>query len=109
MNKPIRIVFAYAGENPEVIIDGDNIMFWNKGIFTTIEGLQLNKSTTIKEFPDLKDNPEWRKVALERFKAHFSSLLNTNDKVNYVISDLTKYGYKAILKQRAGFRPERIR
>ena len=107
----IQITFELGGENVQVIIKDNDLLFFDvtTGTTTTIEGLQLSKSGCIKEFPDLKDNIDWKKESINRFKLKVKSIEKEKDKMNYIISELTKQGYKALYFQRAGFRPERIR
>jgi len=66
----IGIIFIYCGEPIEVRIASSKVYFRTaqSGQFTTIDGLKLDKSGVIKEFPDLKDRDDWQKEARERFK-----------------------------------------
>ena len=76
--------------------------------FDSNTGLKLNYSGTIKEFPDLKDNLDWRKIAIERFKKRIREMNNEEEISQYIINDLKKYGYIPKLKQKKGFRIQRI-
>ena len=107
----IEILFRFASEKILVKIDGTTVKFASISFGakeTTIEGLQLDYSGAIKEFPDLKDKKEWREITIERFKEKIKSLKTENERVEYIIEDLRKHGYIPKLKQRKGHRPERI-
>lgn len=80
----------------------------SSGVTTTIHGLRLNKAGAIKEHPDLKDDKEWKKKTIERLKQHMKKFKTENQKINYIKNELTKHGYTAKFKQRAGFRAERF-
>ena len=92
----IGIVFSYINDVVEVRIDGDNCLFRTGqygGAFVPIEGLKLDKNGVLKEHPDLKDNNDWNKIAIERF----------------IINELKKVGYKPMAKQKNGFRIQKIK
>lgn len=103
-------VFELAGEQSEIVVDQNNLLFKEGGsnTITTLEGLQLNKSGVLKEFPDLKDNPEWKKIAIERLKNHVKNIEGEKKKLDYIKVELTKFGWKPLFRQRAGFRPEKF-
>lgn len=79
--------------------------------YSTLEGLRWNIVGMVKEFPDLKGKPvqEIRKKGLKRFKEHLLNLKTENDCIDYLKKDLKKHGYKLIMKQRKGFRPEKVK
>jgi len=107
----IGLIFTLGSEIVEVRVDNNNILFRNNqsnGAFTTIEGLKLNKIGVVKEFPDLKDDENWQKIARDRFKEKIKSMKTEMEKANYIVKDLKKYGYKAKYRQRQGFRPEKF-
>lgn len=108
----IDLFFQYLNEYILVRIDGKNILFGNtayKGQMATIDGLQLSMEGAIKEFPDLKNNINWREEAIKRFKDKIEKLSSEQDISEYIINDLKNYGYIPKLKQRAGFRVEKIK
>jgi len=108
----IGLIFQLGPEIVEVRVDGTNIQFRNNdsnGMFTTIEGLKLNKVGVIREFPDLKDNENWQNIARERFKEKIKSMNTEMEGANYIIEDLKKFGYEPKYRQRQGFRPEKIK
>lgn len=73
---------------------------------SSIEGLQLNPATIVKEFPDLKDQPSnyVKKEGIKRFKEHIKSLGSMMEIKEYLKQDLMKHGYKLIGSRRKGFR-----
>lgn len=107
----IKGLFKLAGDIQEVIIKGNELLFFdiNSGMMTTIEGLRLSKAGSIKEFPDLKEDEEWRKKTIERLKQKMKSLNTETEKMEYVKGELTKFGYEPLHYQRAGFRPQKFR
>lgn len=107
----IQAVFKLGGDQLLIEVDGNNVMFCDVSDMqlTTIEGLRLDKGGVMKEFPDLKDNPDWRKEAIKRFKEHIKNMKTETERIDYVIMELSKFGYEPLYKRRKGFRPERIR
>lgn len=78
-------------------------------MITSIEGLKLSKQGCLKEFPDLKDDNEWKKKTIERFKEKMKEFNTEVEKMNYVKEELAKQGYEPLFFQRAGWRPTRFR
>lgn len=107
----IGLIFQLASENIEVRIDNKNIYFrtvGTSGAWATIEHIKLDYNGVIKEHPDLKDNKEWRQETIKRFKEKINKMKTETEISNYIIDDLTKFGYVALYRQRQGFRPEKI-
>ena len=106
----IGVVFSFGTEHIEVRIQDSNIFFRTSQFmqFGDIDGIRLDKTGTLKEFPDLKDNKEWEKIARERFKQKMKTFNTEMERVKYVILDLSKFGYKPEFLQRAGFRPIKL-
>jgi len=108
----IELIFQYGIDYVFVRIKGNSVIFGaaSFGIvqYTNISGLKLDYQGVIKEFPDLKDEDDWRQQAIARFKEKISSLGNEEAISEYIIQDLKKFGYKPRFKQRAGFRKEVI-
>lgn len=100
--------FQIGGDQIEVIVDANNLMFRDttSGTTTTIQGLRLNKAGVIKEHPDLKDDEDWRKKSMDRLKEHMKKIKTEDKKIEYVKDELEKHGYTPLFKQRAGFRPK---
>jgi len=104
----IKGTFQLASDNVDVIIDGNNIMFMQDGVITTLDGLRISKSGVVKEFPDLENDEEWKKKGLERLKEHIKTFDTQDKKLDYVKKELIKFGYTALYFQKAGFRPQRF-
>lgn len=107
----IRLIFDFAGDIVEVRVTDTNCLFrTNKfgGMFSTIEGLRLDKSGVIKEFPEFKDDKEWREKAIGRFKEKIKSYKTEEERAEYIKEDLKKYGYIPLYLQMAGFRPKKL-
>jgi hypothetical protein len=103
----IGIIFRFGTEIIEVRIDGVNCLFrtgTQGNLFVPINNLRLDKTGVIKEFPDLKDRDDWRSEAINRFKEKLKSLNTEDERVNYVVNDLKKFGYVPMYKQKAGHR-----
>lgn len=107
----IGVIFKLGPEFVKVTIEsGNQIYFQNKETGThkaKLEHMRLNKSGVIKEFPDLQDNPEWRKIALERFESKVKSFENESLAMEYVVKEFRKMGYSPEYLQRTGYRPRR--
>ena len=107
----IGVIFQRMDEVVEIRIDGNNIYLRNTqtGLsFVPLDNMLLLKSDVVKEFPDLNDNENWRQIAIQRLKDKINSFDNEDSKVQYLISELSKKGYKAIAKQKEGYRPQRL-
>jgi len=106
----IGIVFVLGSETVEVRIHDSNVYFRTAQLqqFADISGLKLDKAGTIKEFPDLKDNKEWKEEVIKRFKEKIKNMKTETEQVKYMIEDLSKHGYVPKYIQRAGFRPVKL-
>ena len=108
----IDLFFNYFNEIILVKIEGKKILFGNTQYgarMAPIEGLKLSRQGAIKEFPDLITREDWKEEAIRRFKQKIEELPSEEDIAEYIINDLKVYGYIPKLKQRTGFRPERIK
>jgi hypothetical protein len=106
----IQATFKFTGENHAVIIDGNNIMFADdSGQVSTIEGIKLVKSGVVKEFPELENDPEWRRKVIERFKEKIRTMNSEIEKINYIKDEFVKFGHTALYYKRAGSRPMRFK
>lgn len=108
----IHLYLDYFGEKILIEVTGNTVWFSNSqygNMKATIENLQLNYSGVVKEFPDLKNNDDWKNIARQRFKDKIKLLDNEDDVINYLITDLRKVGYVPLLKQKKGFRMEVIK
>ena len=102
----IKGTFEFAKERADVIVDGNNLLFYDSnGMMTTIDGLRIDKTGVIKEFPDLENDDDWKKKAIERLKEHIKEIKTETETLDYVKEELEKFGWVPLYKQRAGHRP----
>ena len=106
----IKGTFRLGGDQIEVVIKGNELLFFDVSsqLITTLEGLNIEKRGVIKEFPDLENNSNWKKEAINRLKEHMKKYEKEKDKLNYVRGELVKFGYTALFYQEAGFRPKKF-
>jgi len=108
----IGVIFEFNSSHIEVRVEGYNCGFRTGefgGALVPIDSLQIDKAGSIKEHPDLKDDNEWKKKTIERFKLKIKELNSENERIKYIINDLKKYGYIPRYIQRAGHRPIKIK
>lgn len=107
----IDILFYQGSEGVLVRVKGRGVTFSTTTFgnqMAEIEGLRLNKKTTIKEFPELEGKENWKQLAIHRFKDFLKDMESENEVADYVIYELKKHGYKPRYKQREGHRPIKI-
>jgi len=107
----IDLTFQFGGEMILIKIEGNSVTFGSTdqgAQMAPIDGLKIDKKGVIKEFPDLKGNPEWRIEAIKRFKEKIRQMKTERNKADYIISDLKKFGYIPKRIQINGRRPENI-
>ena len=106
----IKSTFKLANEIQEVIVRGNELLFFDvsSGLISTVEGLQFSKQGVIKEFPDLKDDADWKKKVIERLKEKMKTFNTEMERTNYVKGELEKFGYEPLYYQRGGFRPKKF-
>lgn len=107
----IQLIFNFANEVVLVLIEGNNVRFGNTmygAKLADISGLKLDYVGTVREFPDLTDDINWRIKAIERFKDKIADLGDEEEISNYIIFELKNKGYTPRLKQKGGFRPIKI-
>lgn len=105
-------MFDKEGSKVLVIIKNNELYFGNTSFgrqLATIEGLQLSYAGVIKEFPDLKENPNWRLEAIKRLKEKVRSFKLEEEQADYVIEDLRKHYFVPLFKQKQGFRMEKVK
>jgi len=108
----IDLIFNRIDEIIFIRITGSNVKFANNlsgSIWSSIEGLKLDKRGVMKEFPDLKDSLNWKQEAIARFKEMIRDKKNEQEISEYLIKELKKFGYTPKWKQLGGFRRERIK
>ena len=107
----IDLIFYYGTDIILVKINGKQVLFGNSAygqFLAPFEKLNIDKSGVMKEFPDLKDDKDWRLKAVERFYNHIYSLETEEAISDYIIDDLRKFGYIPKYRQRKGFRVEEL-
>ena len=107
----IDILFYFGGDIILVKIQGVNITFATSqygNVQAPIEGLQLNYVGVCREHPDLELRDDWKEEAIRRFKEKIKSMKDEDEIAQYIISDLSHYGYVAQYKQKQGFRREKL-
>ncbi len=78
-------------------------------MITPITGIKLSKGGCLKEFPDLKDREDWKEETIKRLKKKIKEFRTEDERIEYVKKELVKMGYEALLKQRAGWRPQKFK
>jgi len=106
----IGIVFKFGADIVEVRIKNNNVFFRTSQFteFGDIDGIKLNKVGVLREFPDLKEKEDWQSIARQRFKEKIKQMKTERERADYVIEDLTKYGYVGLYEQVQGFRPKKL-
>lgn len=106
----IGAIFQYGSDTVEVRIVGTVVLFRTSQFqqFAEIDGLKLDRYGVMKEFPDLVDEKEWKKIAAQRFKDKIKKMETEKERMKYVIYDLTKFGYTPLYLQKQGFRPIKL-
>jgi GTP1/Obg family GTP-binding protein len=108
----IEILFKFASEVIYVRVDKTNVYFMTNNTgraYATIDNLQLNYAGVCKEHPDLVDAKDWREQVINRFKEKIKNMKTEDESVQYLIEDLSKFGYKPLWKQKQGFRAEKLK
>lgn len=105
-----QVTFSLGGDMLVVEVDGNNAVFMDgaSGMLTSIEGLRINRAGVLKEFPDLEHDDEWRKKAIDRLKLHISRIESEHGRIDYIISELVKHGYRPLFRQKNGWRPVKV-
>lgn len=108
----IQVIFGFAGEKVLIKVDNHNVIFGstqNGAQMATIEGIRLDYAGVCREHPDLETHDDWRGEAIKRFKKKIKSLKTEEEIADYLIEDLSKFGYTPEQKQKNGSRPEVIK
>jgi len=108
----IKLYFGFVGDKILITIKGNDIKFANTAYGAKearLKDLKLSKAGVEVEFPELKGRDDWREQALKRFEKKIYSLKTEREKVDYIIDDLSKFGYILEQEQREGLRPKIIK
>ena len=107
----IQCVFQQGSKRVAIRIIGENILFidLSSNMVAPIEGLKLSKQGVIKEHPDLKDNPQWKQIAIKRFVQKIKKLPTEEKRARWLIQEMKEMNYIPLYKQKNGFRPQKIK
>ena len=107
----IQAQIRLGGEVNSVIVKGNELLFQDvsSGQTVGLPGLRLSKAGALKEHPDLKDNPDWRKISIDRLKEHVKKFSTEMEKINYIKKELEKFGYEPMFYQKAGWRVKKFK
>lgn len=107
----IQTTFQFGQERINVRIIDTAILFIDlqTNMMSPIEGLKFSKEGTMKEHPDLKDNENWRQIAIERFVKKIKDLPSETKRMEWIIKELKEMGYTPIMTQRFGHRPQKVK
>ena len=107
----INAAFKLGGDMMQIKVEGNNLGFFDvgSGQLTTLEGIRFSKPGVIKEFPDLKDNDDWKRKAIDRLKEHMKNKKTEMDKMLYIKDELKKFGYEPLYYQKAGHRNQKFK
>lgn len=108
----IGAVFKLGGESIEVRIIGAKVLFRTSSYgtqFADIRGLRLSKTGCLIDNPDLEHHPQWKTEVIKRFKEKIKKMKDDEERLDYVIDELRKFGYKPMYKAREGHRPRLIK
>ena len=103
-------IFQVGADIIEIRVHNNFVYFRDKNNsqFGSIDNLKLNKGGVVKEFPDLKDDKDWEEKARDRFREKINSLKTEEDRMKYIIEDLSKFGYVLKYIQKQGHRPRKV-
>lgn len=106
----IQVFFQQGSERMAIRIIGENVLFIDlqNNIVAPLEGLNLNKQGVIKEYPDLKDDEEWKSKSIQRFVDKIKSLPSETERAKWLIEEMKSMNYTPLYQQRNGFRPQKI-
>jgi uncharacterized protein YfcZ (UPF0381/DUF406 family) len=106
----IGIIFQQGTDVIEVRVQDLNLFFRTSQNqqFADITGIRLDKEGCIKEFPELKDNENWKEETIKRLKEKLKAMETEKERAKYIISDLNKHGYIPKFWQQSGYRPVKL-
>ena len=106
----IGVTFRFGGDVIKALVAGDTIAFEDPQGKQAhhLSQLNISKAGAIKEFPDLKNDSDWKNKAIDRFYNKFKTFPNEDAKMDYVVKELAKFGYTPLIKQKPGFRPTKV-
>ena len=108
----IDLIFYHGTDLVFVRVEGHTLKFTTSlqsNKWASIDGLKLDYSGVIREFPELENEENWREEAIFRLKSKLQNFKTEDDVVIYVIDELKKYGYIPKYKMKKGHRREVIK
>ena len=105
------VIFSFGNELVEVRIQDNRLLFRTSqfgGALAPIDSLKLDHQGVLKEFPDLEGNDEWKVIAIQRLKDKLKDMTSDDERMDYVVHDLQRFGYKPLSKVKDGHRPESL-
>lgn len=105
----IQATMQLVDNQVTVEVEGNNLMFHDieSGTLAPLEGIKLSEQGVKKQFPDLENDEEWHKKAIERVKKHMKEYQTEREKIKYVVTELQKNGYELLYFRRKGWRPSK--
>lgn len=109
----IGTIFQFGNDIVEVRIVGVNCWFKTSqynAAFVPIDSLRLSDVGILKEFPSLRnvEKSKRKEIAIQKFKDKIKELRTEDERMEYIINDLKKFGYKPLYQQKAGWRPKKL-
>ena len=90
-----------------VRVNGNSITFKSQAYgsqYYPIDSLFLDKDKVLENYPDLRDEKEWNKMAITRVKEIIFAQPSEEAKMQYLIKELQKAGLKPVAQQKNGWR-----
>lgn len=107
----IQSTFQLGSERIIVRIIRENVLFFDlqNNMMSPLEGLRFSREGAIKEYPDLKDDENWKQKAIQRFTDKIKSLPSETKRMEWIIEEIRKMGYTPLYQQQDGWRLKRIK
>ena len=86
----IDVLMKFGGDVILIKVEGNKVLFGNTSQgarMATIDGMNLSYDGVVREFPELKDNRNWRIEAISKFKDKIRELKDEDKIVKYVIEE----------------------
>ena len=108
----IGVIFQLGSNYVEFRLDGDNLFVRDSSYGGTLVPfapgtVNLDYDGVLKELPYLKGDSQWKEKACEELKERFKELETDDEKINYIVDEMKKYGYIPRFTQKKGHRPEK--
>ncbi len=108
----IGVIMHFANDVVEFRVIGNQLHIRNSAYGSSLVPLSpgnigLNYDGVIKELPYLKGDDKWKEKACDKIKERFRELETDDEKINYIVDEMKKYGYIPRFTQKKGHRPEK--